>query len=128
MLSKKMTIGIMTMVLSGTMVFPLQAEIKPAAVPALGNPANDLRSLEIYMERQKLVQLYEAGKYDEAMSTAESLTALVENLEDPILQADTLEDIGRIYQTKGLYLEAEKFFQKVLSIREEHLGAFNVGV
>ena len=80
---------------------------------------DDLSSL-----RGQVRQLYEAGKYAEAVPLAQRAVELAEKQfgpEHPDV-ATSLNNIALIYQAQGRYAEAEPLLKRSLAIREKTLG------
>ncbi|HTL46973.1 MAG TPA: tetratricopeptide repeat protein [Verrucomicrobiae bacterium] len=104
-----------------TFCAPVHAESKPLP-PNLSFLSQDFESLQVSLDRMKLASLYQEGRYDEAFSVASTLLKSAHQLHDPLLKADTLEDIAKIFQLKGRYPEAEKMFKQVMAIRKDKAG------
>ncbi len=90
-----------------------------AAGGQLGMPAasvEDPAAKAILEEGQKL---YDAGKYDEAMSKFAQVTAA-----DP-QNAVAFNNIGLIYKKKNNYVQAETYYKKALAIRPDYPECLN---
>ena len=105
------------------MLFPLGAQAQTSTLPAsLTQFSDDFKMIQISLERQKMIQFYHEGKYDEAIQTADAIAETMEGLSDKILAADIFDDIARIYQVKGVYEKAENFYLKALENRKASFG------
>ncbi len=73
---------------------------------------------------QKVVELYEQGKYQEAIPLAEKVLAIREkNLgSDHVDVAKILNKLAELYLEQGNYTPAEPIIQRSLSIREKAFG------
>jgi tetratricopeptide (TPR) repeat protein/CHAT domain-containing protein len=72
----------------------------------------------------KARELYNAGKYQDALPLAEQILAYTENTfgpEDP-LTAYSLSNLASLYTAMGDYAKAEPLYQRALQIREKVLG------
>src|SRR5438552_1240834 len=79
---------------------------------------------------QQALQLYDAGRYAEAIPPAERALAIQENTlgpEHPLL-ATTLNNLALSYKAKGDYAYAAPLFQRSLAIREKTLGLWHPSV
>jgi eukaryotic-like serine/threonine-protein kinase len=78
-----------------------------------------------------LADLFNARHPQDARSTAVTLSELLEQgvrradglAAQPLIQAEVLEEIGRVYQNRGEFKRAEAVFRRVLERREAVLGA-----
>jgi tetratricopeptide (TPR) repeat protein len=73
---------------------------------------------------QQVLQLYEEGKYQEAIPIAKRLLAAMKRLlgpEDPGT-ATSLNNLARLYEKMGDYVRAEPLYQQALQIRKKVLG------
>src|SRR5215207_11008887 len=73
----------------------------------------------------KAGQMYQLGRYDEAIALAKRSLEIREMLtraDDPSLITN-LNYLGRLYQAKGEYGDAEKMYLRVLKIQEDRSGA-----
>ena len=69
-------------------------------------------------------ELYNAGKYQDAVPLAQQILAYTENVfgpEDP-LTAYSLSNLASLYTAMGEYAKAEPLYQRALQIREKALG------
>ena len=73
---------------------------------------------------QQVVELYQAGKYAEAISVAQQALALAKKLHGPDHPrvGDSLNNLAALYRAQGRYGEAEPLFQRSLAITEQALG------
>ena len=72
----------------------------------------------------QVVQLYEAGRYDDAVPLAERVLAIREKTlgaEHPEV-ATALNNLALLYRVKGDYGRAEPLYQRTLAIEEKALG------
>jgi tetratricopeptide (TPR) repeat protein/CHAT domain-containing protein len=98
-------------------VFFVGLFLHSATVLSKDNP--DLESLI-----PKVSELYNAGKYQDAVPIAEQILAYTENAfgpEDP-LTAYSLTNLASLYTAMGEYAKAEPLYQRALQIREKALG------
>src|SRR3990170_305178 len=97
-------------------------------VMSAGRPAcaqSDLHELN-----QRVVDLYQAGKYVEATSIAESALSLAEQrfgFDHPSLGA-SLNNLAQLYTKQARYAEAEPLFRRSLAIKERSGGVDNPSV
>jgi len=89
------------------------------ATSGLAQQTRDLDSLN-----RQVVQLYKAGKYDEAIPLAQNAIALtvVENGPGHPTVGTRLTDLAELYRAQGRYAEAEPVFKRALAITEKALG------
>ena len=74
---------------------------------------------------QQVVELYQQGKYKDAISLAQKALAIREKVlgsEHPDV-ATSLNNLALLYQVQGNYSEAEPLYQRSLAIREKVLGS-----
>jgi CHAT domain-containing protein len=74
---------------------------------------------------QQVLQLYNQGRFSEAIPLAQHILNIVEKAleaEHPDV-ATNLNNLARLYNAQGLYSQAEPLYQRALSIREKALGA-----
>ena len=81
--------------------------------------ADDLKALD-----NQAQQLFQAGKYTEAMPVAERALKLAEHQRGPndISVGYALNTLGRIYRQNGRFVDAEKSFGRALAIKRKVLG------
>ncbi len=73
---------------------------------------------------QQVVQLYQQGKYSEAIPLAEKALAIVEKVlgQEHALVAISLNNLAELYRVQGNYAKAEPLFLRSLAILEKVLG------
>src|SRR6516164_6043621 len=88
------------------------------SAPALAQ-SNDLTTLN-----RQIGQLYQAGKYDEAIPLAQRLVELTKTRlrMEPRAHANALGILGDLYREKGHYAEAEPLYKSAHSILEKSLA------
>src|SRR5215475_6586170 len=86
--------------------------------PALAQ-SDDLAALD-----RQIGQLYQAGKYDEAIPVAQRLVELTRTRfgKEHRAHANALGILGDLYREKGRYAEAEPLYKSAHSILEKELG------
>ena len=80
---------------------------------------NELEALD-----QQIVELYEQGRYQEAIPLAERRVEILEaqlGPEHPDV-ASSLNNLAALYDLQGRYEDAEPLYQRVLGISEAQLG------
>jgi esterase/lipase superfamily enzyme/Tfp pilus assembly protein PilF len=82
------------------------------------------RSDELGALSDQVQQLYQAGKYSEAVPVAQQALALAEKLHGPDHPdvANSLNHLAALYGTQGRYADAEPLYRRSLAIREKALG------
>src|SRR5262245_42366906 len=73
---------------------------------------------------KKVIELYNAGRYSDAVTIAQRILALRERAlgrNHPDV-ATSLNNLALLYSSRGRYAEAEPLFQRALAIREKALG------
>jgi Flp pilus assembly protein TadD len=72
----------------------------------------------------KIVELYRAGKFSEAIPMAQRALAIRENALGPShpYVAQSLNNLAGLYHSQGRYADAEPLFKRSLAIRENALG------
>ena len=86
--------------------------------------ATDILLAEVEKLNQHVVELYQSGKYSEAILVAErSLSTFEQALGEshPEVAVD-INNLAALYRNQGLYSEAESLFRRSLSIFEQVLG------
>ena len=70
-------------------------------------------------------ELYCAGNYDRAMTVAKKALSVAEQNTGPDHPnvAESLNNLGELYNTKGDYAQAEPLIKRSLTIREKALGS-----
>src|SRR5262245_44604910 len=73
---------------------------------------------------QELLDLYNAGRYADAIPTAQQVLAIREKAlgRDHPDVAGSLNNLASLYQGQGRYADAEPLFQRALAIYEKALG------
>jgi CHAT domain-containing protein/Tfp pilus assembly protein PilF len=74
---------------------------------------------------RQVVELYEAGRYDEAIPLAERALAIREKAlgAEHLAVAQSLNSLAILYEAKGNYGRAEPLYQRTLTLREKLQGA-----
>ena len=85
---------------------------------------------EVSTINQRVAQLYQQGKFSEAVPLAKRLLAIRENAFGPNHPdvAISLNDLGMLSKHQGLYAEAEPPYKRALYIREQAFGPNNAAV
>ncbi|WOB68404.1 tetratricopeptide repeat protein [Microcystis aeruginosa LE3] len=73
---------------------------------------------------QQVIQLYQQGKYNEAIPLAEQALAIIKQQlgDNHPLTAQSLNNLALLYYSQGRYSEAEPLFKEALAIRKQQLG------
>ncbi|WP_287738676.1 tetratricopeptide repeat protein [Microcystis sp. M179S2] len=73
---------------------------------------------------QQVIQLYQQGKYNEAIPLAEQALAISKQQlgDNHPLTAQSLNNLAGLYESQGRYSEAEPLFKQALAIRKQQLG------
>ncbi|GCA73562.1 photosystem I assembly protein Ycf3 [Microcystis aeruginosa NIES-2520] len=73
---------------------------------------------------QQVIQLYQQGKYNEAIPLAEQALAIIKQQlgDNHPLTAQSLNNLALLYQSQGRYSEAEPLYNRSLAIRKQQLG------
>ncbi len=105
-----------------TFIVLLSVLLAPSLAPA--QSADDADKLV-----NQYMQLYQEGRYAEAVRVAEKVLAARERLFGPDHPdtATTLNDLGLLYDTMGDYAKAEPLYRRSLAIREKALGPKHPG-
>jgi CHAT domain-containing protein/Tfp pilus assembly protein PilF len=84
---------------------------------------NDYALQEAYKQNVEALKLQRAGKYDEALSSAERALETRKRILGPDHRevADSINSLAIMYSYKGEYAKAESMFQSALAIRERAL-------
>ena len=90
--------------------------------PSLAAEAEDASKADV-LNRQ-VVELYQAGKYQEAVPIARQLLEIHQGLSGPQHRdtAASLNNLAMLYQAMGDYAKAEPLYQRALTILEKALG------
>ncbi|MGK7895356.1 MAG: tetratricopeptide repeat protein [Xenococcus sp. (in: cyanobacteria)] len=107
--------------LTGTMGFWLgisQSTWGQTSISQEETTIKDLALAEADKLEQQIIELYQQGKYSEAIPLAEQVLAIrQEQLGDNHPStAESLDNLALLYQAQGRYPEAEALYQKVLAI------------
>lgn len=81
--------------------------------------------------REFLASIFNGGDPHDVWSTNVTLTELLEGglresdrlRDQPVVQAQVLEEIGSVYQSRGEFGQAEDVFRRVLAIRQAAIGS-----
>ncbi len=94
----------------------------PWTPPGLAAEAKDLSTVND-LDRQ-VVELYQSGKYQEAIPFARQLLGLREEINGPEHPATaiSLNNLAELYREIGDFLKAESLYRRALAIREKALG------
>jgi tetratricopeptide (TPR) repeat protein len=87
--------------------------------PGAGGPLEEAKALN-----QKVVKLYKAGRYQEALPLAQRLLAIIEKTRGPE-HPDTaaiVNNLAMLYQDLGAYDKALQLYQRALAIKIKALG------
>jgi CHAT domain-containing protein/Flp pilus assembly protein TadD len=73
---------------------------------------------------QQAIELYQQGKYNEAISLAEKALAIRKKVleENHLDVATSLNNLAQLYDSQGRYSEAEPLYKEALAIRKKQLG------
>jgi CHAT domain-containing protein len=73
---------------------------------------------------QQAFELYQQGKYNEAIPLAEQALAICKKVlgENHLATATSLDNLAELYRNQGRYAEAESLYQQALAIRKQQLG------
>jgi CHAT domain-containing protein/tetratricopeptide (TPR) repeat protein len=90
-----------------------------AILPAVAQPADELNALNA-----RVTELYQQGRYGEAVGLAEHVLRLAERSHGPDHPAvgTSLNTLGAVYRALGRYTEAEPLFKRGLAIAEKTRG------
>ena len=77
---------------------------------------------ELNQLNAKVIENYNAGKYDVAAQIAEKQLAIAEKHLYAELVAISLNNLALLYDTRGKYAEAEPLYKRALAIWEKSLG------
>ncbi len=103
--------------LSGVMLTPTVGQVISQV-----SPQDKLAEAE--MLTQQVIQLYQQGKYNEAIPLAEQALAIRKKVlgDNNRLTADSLNNLAELYKSQGRYSEAEPLHKEALDIRRKQLG------
>ena len=71
---------------------------------------------------QHTAALYRAGQYAQGVVVAQQALEVAEQENNPEHLAASLNNLAALYDTQGLYAQAEPLFKRSLAIREQALG------
>ncbi|NCR01945.1 MAG: tetratricopeptide repeat protein, partial [Microcystis aeruginosa L211-11] len=85
---------------------------------------NDITLAEAERLNQQVIQLYQQGKYNEAIPLAEQALAIIKQQlgDNHPLTAQSLNNLALLYKSQGRYSEAEPLYKQALAIRKQQLG------
>jgi tetratricopeptide (TPR) repeat protein len=85
---------------------------------------NDITLAEAERLNQQVIQLYQQGKYNEAILLAEQALAIRKQQlgDNHPLTAQSLNNLAGLYESQGRYSEAEPLYKQALAIRKQQLG------
>jgi CHAT domain-containing protein/Tfp pilus assembly protein PilF len=85
---------------------------------------------EVQRLYRQVVELYQQGKYNEAILLAETVLEIYKKSlgEEHLGTATILNDLGILYQFQGKYSESELSLQQALAIRQKQLGNNHVDI
>src|ERR1700737_4967684 len=97
-----------------------------AATLLFGNPtiASAQQTDEANELNKKVIELYNAGRYADAIPIAQQVLAIREKAlgHDHPDVASSLNNLAELYDEQGRYADAEPLYQRSLAIREKALG------
>ena len=95
------------------------------AAPAIAQKEDEAVALET-----KVGELYQAGKFSEAIPLARRALAIREKVRGPDhpAVAGPLNDLGMLYTSQGRYADAEQVLKRAVAIREKALGPEDLDV
>ncbi|MDB9388258.1 tetratricopeptide repeat protein [Microcystis aeruginosa CS-583] len=105
------------MVLSGVMLNPTVRQVISQV-----SPQDKLAEAERLT--QQVIQLYQQGKYNEAIPLAEQALAIHKQQlgDNHPSTASSLNNLAELYQSQGRYSEAEPLYKQALAIFKQQLG------
>jgi tetratricopeptide (TPR) repeat protein len=79
---------------------------------------------------QQVIQLYNQGRYSEAIPLAQRTLAIVEKALGPDHPnvATALNNLADLYRAQGRYADAETLYKRSLAMREKELGPDDLNV
>src|SRR6476469_7538523 len=102
--------------------FSIAAALYVAITVPLPSSGQDLN--EAVVLNTRVIELYNAGQYAEAIPLAQRALSIRERAlgpDHPDL-ASLLENLAALYATQGQYVEAEALYKRSLAIREKIVG------
>ncbi len=94
-----------------------------AAALVLAPPAQAQTALDPASLYAKVIELFNAGNYAEALPYAQRVLSLYEKQPDSLELATALNTLAVLYQKLGRNQDAEPLYKRALAIREKALGA-----
>ncbi|MFM7327028.1 MAG: tetratricopeptide repeat protein, partial [Nodosilinea sp.] len=90
----------------------------------IGQATTETRLEQANQLNQQVIELYQAGRYSEAVPLAERALAIREQALGPDHPdtATSLNNLALLYESMGRYEEAEPLYQRALAIYEKALG------
>ncbi|MFN7909951.1 MAG: CHAT domain-containing protein [Microcystis sp.] len=84
----------------------------------------DIALAEAERLNQQVIQLYQQGKYNEAIPLAEQALAIIKQQlgDNHPLTAQSLNNLAELYRVQGRYSEAEPLYNQALAISKQQLG------
>ncbi|TRV53305.1 MAG: tetratricopeptide repeat protein [Microcystis panniformis Mp_MB_F_20080800_S26D] len=84
----------------------------------------DIALAEAERLTQQVIQLYQQGKYNEAIPLAEQALAIIKQQlgDNHPLTAQSLNNLALLYDSQGRYSEAEPLYKEALAIWKQQLG------
>ena len=84
----------------------------------------DIALAEAERLNQQVIQLYQQGKYNEAIPLAEQALAIIKQQlgDNHPLTAQSLNNLAGLYESQGRYSDAEPLYKQALAIRKQQLG------
>ncbi|WP_287729688.1 tetratricopeptide repeat protein, partial [Microcystis sp. M040S2] len=103
--------------LSGVILTPTVGQVISQA-----SPQDKLAEAERL--NQQVIQLYQQGKYNEAILLAEQALAIRKQQlgDNHPLTATSLNNLAELYRVQGRYSEAEPLYKQALAIIKQQLG------
>jgi CHAT domain-containing protein/Flp pilus assembly protein TadD len=85
---------------------------------------NDITLAEAERLTQQVIQLYQQGKYNEAIPLAEQALAIRKKVlgDNHPNTARSLNNLAGLYESQGRYSEAEPLYKQALAIKKQQLG------
>ena len=112
----------------GTFVLIQRRAGSPPA--ALGQSSSIWDAVDANALNQQTMQVYNQGRYSEAIPLAQRALAIREKTLGPdhLDVAASLDNLANVYQAQGRYAEAEPLHKRSLAIREKTLGPDHLDV
>ncbi len=100
----------------------LAAALCVSAALVLATPAQAQTALDPASLYARVIELFNAGNYAEALPYAERILALYEKQPDSAELATALNTLAVLYQKLGRNQDAEPLYKRALAIREKSFG------